>query len=641
MGEKNGKEDFGEPVKSLPESNGKPDFRDNHGCCRDFYCLIVFAACVIAVIVIFAVGFSQGTPYKLYCPLNSLGEYCGHKNDDQGKRDLTNYPYLFRPNTTDATIEICVSECPIDGKRCIHSDGTLGQESEADCIAIGDAIYANYTTMNLVQRCFPDIIDEAAQFDSYESFKNVFTTSVSDFKKGWWVLLISAGCAIILSFIWICFMQCCGKCLVWTSIILCLILILLLGLWMLIYGLTNYMKLPSEQDKTNCYVLIGFGGAVLLIWIILVIIMIALRKRISLAVGLVQEASKALRSMCCLIVVPLGYILLFAVVVVFLIVTMVFYFSSLNFVENGGHKTIEPTSNTRWVVLFVFLMFLWCTFFIMGMNTSTIAGAGAEWYFTRDKATDLPTFPIGRSLKILVLHHMGSVSVGSFLIAVVALFRTIVLYLQQKVKEKAPENCCLRCCLACLQCCLGCCQRFLEFIADRAYVMMMIFGKSFFPSAIDAMNLMLRNILRTAVLTKVTSIIIICGVLAVTALSSLICLIILRPDFIVTEKPFLEIVYWWFILLICAIIAFAVAWLMMMVYDSLIQTLFMCFLIDEEMHLNSQGAHEPYASISLQQQMDTVKNRSKEMKEAQTNTKKGQQKVIVEVDYDNNEMIAM
>ena len=59
-------------ITSIPMKDGKPDFRANHGCCRDFPCLIIFAACIIAEIVLFGIGFTQGNPWNMVDPTNSL-----------------------------------------------------------------------------------------------------------------------------------------------------------------------------------------------------------------------------------------------------------------------------------------------------------------------------------------------------------------------------------------------------------------------------------------------------------------------------------------------------------------------------------------------------------------------------------------
>jgi hypothetical protein len=47
-------------IDDLPVVDGVIDFRDNHGCCRDCYCLLVVAACIIGMIVVFAFGFQTG-----------------------------------------------------------------------------------------------------------------------------------------------------------------------------------------------------------------------------------------------------------------------------------------------------------------------------------------------------------------------------------------------------------------------------------------------------------------------------------------------------------------------------------------------------------------------------------------------------
>jgi hypothetical protein len=64
-------EDEKEEIDNLPLKDGVIDFRQNHGCCRDFYCLIVFALVIVAMIVIFAFGFTYGDPRKLYYPVDT------------------------------------------------------------------------------------------------------------------------------------------------------------------------------------------------------------------------------------------------------------------------------------------------------------------------------------------------------------------------------------------------------------------------------------------------------------------------------------------------------------------------------------------------------------------------------------------
>lgn len=254
------------------------------------------------------------------------------------------------------------------------------------------------------------------------------------------------------------------------------------------------------------------------------------------------------------------------------------------------------------------------------MNQYTIAGVGAALYFSRS-SKDHPAFPIARTLKTLLLHHIGSIAVGSFLIALVATVRTIILYLSKQAKDARNET--LKTLLACVQCCLGCLQKLVEFIAERAYIMMAIHGKNFWVSSFDALKLMLDNPLRSALLTAISKLLIVMAMVFVTGVSVLVCFVILRPNlFSESIAPFFPVLYWWFILLICAIIAFFVVWLVFQVYEFLIDTIFMCFLYDEHLEHKYGDEHLTYASDDLREFMDIVDNNALEEKEKEGTNKK-------------------
>ena len=403
-----------------------------------------------------------------------------------------------------------------------------------------------------------------------------------------------------------CCFRCIGKCVVWLLLIVALIAMFASGAWALIYGLTSFKKADASVDKTNYYVIIGFGAVMILVGLIFFLILCALRKRISLAIQLIIESSRVLTNSVLLILVPIVYMILFILATAGLVVTMVFYFASLNITtKEGGTREIEFTTNTRYIVIFALFMFFWVLFFLVGMNTSTIAGTAAEWYFVKDREHDMPTFPIARSLKVLLLHHIGSVAFGSLLIALIATLRVIVLYIQKKLKESGQiDKQPMKCLFACINGCLACLQKIVEYITSKAYIFMMIRGKCFISSAIDVVKLLLRNILRTSMLTVISTVIIVVGIIGVAAISTLICALIVRPDFLSLDVSVVTVYYWWFIVFICFIVAFAVAFLILQIYDSLINAIFICFLVDEE--VAQYNATTGYAPQALKEYFENI-----------------------------------
>lgn len=89
------------------------------------------------------------------------------------------------------------------------------------------------------------------------------------------------------------------------------------------------------------------------------------------------------------------------------------------YVKDGVIKT------TRWVNLFA--MF-WFTNFIFGCQDFIIAGAVSKWFFTRNKSK--LNLPVLTSFGHLIRYHLGSICLGSTIIAVIQVFRVILKWIE-------------------------------------------------------------------------------------------------------------------------------------------------------------------------------------------------------------------
>ena len=163
-------------------------------------------------------------------------------------------------------------------------------------------------------------------------------------------------------------------------------------------------------------------------------------------------------------------------------------------------------------------MFLWHWNFIAGLGMVTLAGAFGSYYWAFEKPKDIPKLPLFVGLWRAVRYHMGSVAFGSLLIAIVQLIRVILEYIMMKMKE--TRNFAGAFILRCIQCCFYCLEQLVKFVARKAYIMIAIHGYNFCSGAKNAWQLVMRNIVRAAVLTGVSRFIIVLSVLIVTGLMS-------------------------------------------------------------------------------------------------------------------------
>ncbi|KAH0618496.1 hypothetical protein JD844_017762 [Phrynosoma platyrhinos] len=159
--------------------------------------------------------------------------------------------------------------------------------------------------------------------------------------------------------------------------------------------------------------------------------------------------------------------------------------------------------------IFNVFVFLWLVNFAIALGQCTLAGAFASYYWAFRKPADIPTCPLFASFGRAIRYHTGSLAFGSLILAVVQLIRVILEYLDHKLK--GSQNAFAKFLLCCLKCCFWCLEKFLKFINRNAYIMIAIYGKNFCTSAREAFFLLMRNVVRVAVLDKVTDFLLFLG----------------------------------------------------------------------------------------------------------------------------------
>ena len=152
----------------------------------------------------------------------------------------------------------------------------------------------------------------------------------------------------------------------------------------------------TDDEKRAMYVFSYIGMALTALYICLLLVM---RKRINLAIGIVKEAARGLAAMPILLVTPLFQ----AVgIVIFLVpwTIYVLYLASSGEVKTysttiGGSVTsyhqFEYTKNARYAFLYLLFCWFWTSEFIVAIGQIAVAGAFAGWYFTREKSMAMNT----------------------------------------------------------------------------------------------------------------------------------------------------------------------------------------------------------------------------------------------------------
>ena len=114
------------------------------------------------------------------------------------------------------------------------------------------------------------------------------------------------------------------------------------------------------------------------------------------------------------------------------------------------------------------------------------------WYFT-STADSRGRFSLLKGFWWSFRYNLGSLALGSFILALIWMVRIIFEYFQKKLERLGGDNSVTKCATCVIRCCLDCCHRFVKFLNKNAYIQVALTGKNFCSSAMDAFVLALKN----------------------------------------------------------------------------------------------------------------------------------------------------
>ncbi|KAJ8270902.1 hypothetical protein GJAV_G00120560, partial [Gymnothorax javanicus] len=187
-------------------------------------------------------------------------------------------------------------------------------------------------------------------------------------------------------------------------------------------------------------------------------------------------------------------------------------------------------------------------------------------------------------------YHTGSLAFGSLILAVVQLFRIVLEYLDHKLK--GAQNVFARFLLCCLKCCFWCLEHFIRFMNRNAYIMIALHGKNFCTSAREAFFLLMRNVVRVAVLDKVTDFLLFLGKVLIAAGMGVLAFVFFTRKIPVLQEEVPELNYYWVPVLTVVFGSYLIAHGFFSVYAMCVDTLFLCFC--EDLERNDGSSDKPF-----------------------------------------------
>ena len=560
--------------------------------CTDIPFLLLFLGVWGAVLAVMGTAINRGGNInKMLHGVDYNGFICGV---DASVATMPNVAWPYLSGAPEAVI--CVADC-----NQTQSDPRI-------------ANYNTYISAQYLNWCLPstNYINGSLFSNTFASASNSASRSIADLYKCWGVILAGAFIALFLSFVYMKLVEKFAYYLVWASIFL----ILAGGILICFICFQQYQSAQNSADTTRQQAMMAIGLCCGVLTFLYLCMIIFLRDRITLAIEVTVEAAKVLEDLPLLAFFPLITFVGFAAYIIYWIYVCLLLFSVTTetviasptwtsaipapygwpsfAVTNSsatGYKSHDWDSSMQSSLVLHFFHLLWNVEFFRFLTFLSLSGAIANWYFVPYKGDSKPRGDADDQLSDSVIrdsfyrairYHLGSICLASLILAVINFIRAWILYLEEKAR-KADMNETLRCIIfGCINCFLKCVECFMRQINKNGMVFVAVYGSPFCPSAFSAFSLAWANIARVAFVSMVGNFLLGIGVVLVCVFTTGICSMILySPEYLNNiNSPVLPIV-------IVFIISYCIGTMFMEVYETCIDTVFMCFLIDEDQNKNS------------------------------------------------------
>uniref|UniRef100_A0A8C8EQW8 Choline transporter-like protein n=1 Tax=Oncorhynchus tshawytscha TaxID=74940 RepID=A0A8C8EQW8_ONCTS len=420
--------------------------------------------------------------------------------------------------------------------------------------------------------------------------KEIGVRIFEDFASSWQWIIAALVIAMVVSFLFLLLLRFIAPVMVWV-LIFGVLAVGAYGIYHCWWEYDNYRKsavsITDIGFTTDFKVYLQVKETWLAFLIILSVVegillltLIFLRTRILIAIALIQESSKAVSHMMSTLFYPLITFVLLVVCVAYWGITALY---PLSF-KYLWVFTLPIKRNLFNLQIYNVVAFLWCVNFVIAMGQCSLAGAFASYYWSLNKPSDIPTFPLSQAFIRTIRYHVGSLAFGALILTLIQIIRIILEYLDHKTR--AAQNPCSRFLMCCLKCCFWCLEKFIKFLNRNAYIMIAVYGKNFCVSAKNAFMLLMRNIVRVVVLDKVTDLLLFFGKMLVVGGVGVLAFFFFSGRIRLPGSNFRTemLNYYWMPIIVVVVGAYLIAHGFFSVYSMCVDTLFLCFLEDLERH---------------------------------------------------------
>ncbi|OQR88464.1 choline transporter, partial [Thraustotheca clavata] len=566
--------------------------------CRDVLCTLLFILFWIGMVIITSIAYKNGDPHALIYGVDHNGHLCN-----------STYPNIFYPHPkVDAASHsnyygVCVGKCPLKGD-----------------VIEGNVVPADFEAY--FHHCVPTNMTDPSTEDMYESlfgstFKYV-ARYVSDLQNTYkQILTIGVVGGFIGCILWLLLMRATPRLVVWGSIIASLLVLLVATAICAseaklisnaqVDALTSSIKLEGQSTNADYFKIATL--VLLLIDIIYVLVLVFMRSRIQLSIGIIKVACTGITHIPMLVFFPLFPGVKLLALFAYFIVSSVYIAScgnlsasqfAANIESMSGHNMSLHLSNqtnpNMMKYLFAYNLFgvFWTQQLVEAIAICTIAGAVSRYYWCDVDNRRQLGWAVGASAYYSIRYHFGSLAFGAAILAFVQFLRVLLEYIDRQTK--GTQNRVVQVVVCACRCCLWCLHKLLKFLSSNGYIMIAMKGASFCNSIVDAFNLIAANLGRIGTQTIVATYIMLMGKILISASSTLVMYWydVTNASQLKLSSPFPPLVA-------TAILAYAISCIFLSVFEVAINTVLLSVCEDEKLN-RTTGQY--FATTEIREYLD-------------------------------------
>lgn len=259
--------------------------------------------------------------------------------------------------------------------------------------------------------------------------------------------------------------------------------------------------------------------------------------------------------------------------------------------------TVSMKAELRSTLVYHLFGFLWNTQFIIGFTVCVVAHVTFHFYAWLGAGEAMPKWPVTTAMRIVIRFYLGSVAVGSFLMAWVQFLRMPLAFTAARLKAVEQRGKLAGPAMAAVVFTHRLCTLLVKLVNPHAYCMVIIGGKAYCDAGVEALQALEQNMHVAETVTEVANAVIFLGKVCVAACCAFWCFIYLDtlPDGAVSSPIFP-------VILVFAT-AFAIACIFFAIPELLIETVLLSFCVD----CKENGGQPRFSPPVLMNAIDTHK----------------------------------